>query len=1504
MYMKTILTQKRLNARFVFFYLKYFLVDQIRLNFLNDLERKFIWSQLINEGSGSEPYKSKKTLHNSKTTPIVVFISLFYICLGYSQTTKTAMTGFWGTPATWSPSGVPASGDFVVIPNGVTLTGDVSTTCSSVTFNGATATLTINAGNTVVVTGAVTLNNAANSATAAAISGLGTLSCGSFFVGGSSIITGSGTVTLTSSISNLNVSGNLTLTGQDIGGGKKSAPNFSLSTGTVSIGGIIKSVGQKSSSSTFTMATGLNNGTLNLSGTTFFDLTGIDNSGVITFSVTLTTVNFNGAANAQTIPFVYPSSKDKVLGLSTSPLLYKNLNINNTNVGGATLGAAVTATNVTGSIAVGNVSTGSLLNTNNNAITLGNLGGLTVAANSTMKAGTSVIAFGTSGTVTINGLFQTANATGFSGSSTTAIKNTNNPTISLGGGSVIEYNAAGNQLVTNGMTYNALTLSGSGVKNFAGVTTISSALSIKGSAIASLVNGTTSTANSITLGGVNKIGGSWGSSASGATYKNDTFFAASTGVVNVANDTRLTAVFSNLTASPSIVYGATSITLSGTASAGVVYPANGEMVSITLNGITKNATIAGGVGGFTLNFPTATILYSPSGYVIAYSYAGNTDLIAGSDSTTALLVTKKGLSVMANGQAKIYGTLFAFSGGEFTTSGLVNGDSLSSVTLSSGGVSNTATVGSYPIVPSAAIGIGLSNYTITFVNGALTVNAKTLLITANNETKTYGDLFAFAGTEFITSGLENSDVVSSVTLTSAGGAVASAVNLYSIVPTAAIGTGLSNYTIIYTSGTLTVNKKGLIITANNQDKCEGTNFSFAGTEFTFGIVMSGDSITAVSLSSTGCVSSASIGSYDIIVSNATGTGVENYNITYVKGMLSVNLAPTIATNSSTQSICASEIATLVGNIPVEGIGSWSLVSGPSMLSSQFSNTALAGSTFTPIGGSGDYVVRWSISKGSCLTYADATITVGSITVWNGTQWSQGAPTSTSTAALSGNYYSLTNGGSITACTLNVNSNASVVISSGYNVTLNGALSVDNGSSITFENNSGLIQGGASNANSGNIIIKRNSSSLYLLDYTLWSSPVEGQNLYNFSPNTVANRFYYYDSATNFYTPISAANNFNVGQGYLIRVPRTFSATTPTVFNGIFTGKPNSGDITYAMNLGYNAVGNPYPSQINFSEFVAANETITGTLYFWRKTNSPGSSSYATLTTLGYTANGCAGGDTGSSYFDTQTCPAGNWVINVGQGFIVEATSASNLVFNNSMRRALDNGNQFFRNSQSSLTDVSLYWLNLTSASGVFSQMAVGYTADATLGVDRGIDGLNINSVNHLCSIIEGAPYAIQGRPEFTTNDIVPLEINITTAGEYSIGIDHLNGLFQNQDVLLKDKLVNTIYDLKTGSYTFASEAGKFDNRFEIVYENALDVNQSAFNKNNVVAYKKNQEIIINTGKTTMSSVKVYDIRGRLLMEKYNINTSQTKFYAGNTNEVLIVKISLDNLGTITKKVIN
>src|SRR5207237_3215334 len=89
---------------------------------------------------------------------------------------------------------------------------------------------------------------------------------------------------------------------------------------------------------------------------------------------------------------------------------------------------------------------------------------------------------------------------------------------------------------------------------------------------------------------------------------------------------------------------------------------------------------------------------------------------------------------------KTYGETVTFAGTEFTTSGLVNNDAVSSVTRTSAGAAAAATVAGspYAITPSAAVGTGLTNYTITYKDGKLTVNKRNATWTTNANSKTYG----------------------------------------------------------------------------------------------------------------------------------------------------------------------------------------------------------------------------------------------------------------------------------------------------------------------------------------------------------------------------------------------------------------------------------------------------------------------------------------------------------------------------------------------------------------------------------------------------------------------------------------------------------------------------------------------------------------------------------------------------------------------------------------------
>jgi hypothetical protein len=75
-----------------------------------------------------------------------------------------------------------------------------------------------------------------------------------------------------------------------------------------------------------------------------------------------------------------------------------------------------------------------------------------------------------------------------------------------------------------------------------------------------------------------------------------------------------------------------------------------------------------------------------------------------------------------------------------------------------------------------------------------------------------------------------------------------------------------------------------------------------------------------------------------------------------------------------------------------------------------------------------------------------------------------------------------------------------------------------------------------------------------------------------------------------------------------------------------------------------------------------------------------------------------------------------------------------------------------------------------------------------------------------------------------------------------------------------------IHDLRQSSYSFVSEAGTFEDRFVLRYNNStLANNPFELTANAVIAYKQQNDIRIETSNINMKSVKIYDVRGRLLI---------------------------------------
>jgi prolyl-tRNA editing enzyme YbaK/EbsC (Cys-tRNA(Pro) deacylase) len=333
------------------------------------------------------------------------------------------------------------------------------------------------------------------------------------------------------------------------------------------------------------------------------------------------------------------------------------------------------------------------------------------------------------------------------------------------------------------------------------------------------------------------------------------------------------------------------------------------------------ADVSAGASGNSINANTGS---TPATSQPNEVWVGGIGLDSSSDTLSAILnsfisVTNVASSDNANKNAVVYAleriaaaNAPALSGGTVSSSDLWSGTIATfKAALSSG-------------TPLVLSGPAAGNYTLTGLSGSVAITPATLSLTAGNQGKTYGATLALGTTNFLASGLMGGDTVTGVTLASSGSDATALAGTYSIVPSAAAGTGLSNYNLAYNNGILTVGAAALSITAGNQSKTYGAALVLGTTNFTASGLMNSDTVTGVALNSIGADASAAVGSYDIVPSAATGSGLANYSIAYNNGALTVNqqtpvvaAAPTASAITYGQTLAAS---TLSGGVVTNASG--------------------------------------------------------------------------------------------------------------------------------------------------------------------------------------------------------------------------------------------------------------------------------------------------------------------------------------------------------------------------------------------------------------------------------------------------------------------------------------------------------------------------------------------------------------------------------------------------------
>jgi hypothetical protein len=196
---------------------------------------------------------------------------------------------------------------------------------------------------------------------------------------------------------------------------------------------------------------------------------------------------------------------------------------------------------------------------------------------------------------------------------------------------------------------------------------------------------------------------------------------------------KVTAAISGVSASQTNAYGTSSVTLTGVVGAANVPGRAGEVVGVTINGVTSNATVSGD-GAFSVVFPVSGV--AAGTHTVTYAYTGSTVLLGATNAATALTVTKVTpvIGVRAS-QSVEAGTSSVTLTGVVSGAGGIYPANGSTVGVTINGVTQNATVGggagAFSVAyTTASLTAGTYTITYAYAGNATSLNGATNAATA------------------------------------------------------------------------------------------------------------------------------------------------------------------------------------------------------------------------------------------------------------------------------------------------------------------------------------------------------------------------------------------------------------------------------------------------------------------------------------------------------------------------------------------------------------------------------------------------------------------------------------------------------------------------------------------------------------------------------------------------------------------------------------------------------
>jgi len=389
------------------------------------------------------------------------------------------------------------------------------------------------------------------------------------------------------------------------------------------------------------------------------------------------------------------------------------------------------------------------------------------------------------------------------------------------------------------------------------------------------------------------------------------------------------------------------------------------------------------------------------------------------------------------------------------------------------------------------------------------------------------------------------------------------------------------------------------------------------------------------------------------------------------------------------------------------------------------------------------------------------------------------------------------------------------------------LSLNSGKTLTISGNVSLqsdaTNGTATikdmNAAGGITVSGATTAQQYLTTGRNWyvASPVASATSAVFgAASSATNKLWYYSETTGTSAPWAQITNnttsLTPGKGYVANMPSNGVVT--------FSGALNTGALTTTTltrttgqtGEGFNLVGNPYASYLDWNAVTKTNVMPT----MWYRTKVGGTYKFYTY------LNG-----TGALEEDGITVPAGvSNLIPPMQGFWVQVASGQttgSLSVTNAMRAHKDASGNMMKAPAAKKSALPLLRLQLSD--GVNDDETVIYLSQ---NVSNGLDNFDAakmlntgNTVPEIYSEVAGEKLAINGLNSDNSSKAVALGLKTGTASSFSIRATEVKNMDANTRIVLINNKNNVETDMTDGGvYSFDLDAVNASNPFTVVFRTA------------------------------------------------------------------------------------